>query len=299
MNRILITGGTGFLGKQLVRRLVERGDTLIMLTRQPQENSEQIHYVQSLDDIPATTIIDACINLAGEPLFNFPWTANKRKRIWDSRINTTTALTHLNRRLDQPIATLLSGSASGYYGDKGNLAVNETADPGQHYGAELCHRWESCALENSQLNTRVCLLRTGIVIGKGGALQPMLPTFKFGLGASIGSGEQFWPWIAIEDWVSATLFCLDHKTMTGPVNMCAPHAVTNKAFTQLLAQVLHRVQWLPGIPSGLLRVITGHSSDLLTDSVNMVPKALQDAGFSWAIADCREALAIAVAAADQ
>lgn len=294
MKTILVTGGTGFLGQALVQRLHDRGDDVIVLSRQPHPTTERIRYIQSLSEIAPSCRIDACINLAGDPLFNFPWTKAKRQRIWTSRIETTTAIGQLNQKLDQPISTLISGSASGYYGDKGQDVVTESTSSGTHYGAELCRAWEQCAIELGTLNTRICLLRTGIVIGNGGALLPMLPLFKLGLGAPLSNGQQLWPWIDIDDWVSATLFCLDQPNLSGPVNMSAPAPIKQLDFTQLLAKVLHRPVWLPGVPAWLLKIVTRNSSQLLMDSVNMQPKVLTDQGFKWQTLSCRAALEKAV-----
>lgn len=296
MKTILVTGGTGFLGQALVQQLGARGDHVIVLSRQALPTTDTIRHIQSLSEIKSSSQIDACINLAGEPLFNFPWTHAKRQSIWTSRIGTTTAVGQLNMRLDQKMSTLISGSASGIYGDKGDDVVTESSMSGDQFGAALCSAWEFSANENTALGTRVCLLRTGIVIGNGGALLPMLPLFKLGLGAPLGKGQQLWPWIHIDDWVSATLFCLDHATLSGPVNMSAPTPIKQSDFTQLLASVLHRPAWLPGIPAWLLKIATRNSSQLLMDSVNMQPRVLIDQGFNWQTPSCREALEKAVMA---
>ncbi len=299
MKQVLITGGTGFLGQALVRDLVARGDAVIVLTRHILAPSKGTTFIQSLDSIEADTQIDACINLAGEPLFNGPWTAGKKHKIWNSRCKTTQNIVSLNQRLQQPIPLLLSGSASGYYGDKGQHRVPETAEAGNHFGAKLCQEWESIAMQAGVLGTRVCLLRTGIVLGSGGALKPLIPLYRWGLGSALGSGQQFWPCIHQEDWVAAVLFCLDNNSLSGPINLCSPQAVTQQEVSDALALACHRKIWLPNIPRWFLRLVTMTSSDLLTDSAQMVPEALTNAGFVWSTADCRVAIKKVVAATER
>lgn len=296
MKQVLVTGGTGFLGRPLVQALIARGDQVLLLSRQNLSATKGMTVIQSLDALPQNTPIDTCINLAGESLFNGPWTAAKKRKIRASRLDITGDIGRLNQRLEQPIPIMLSGSATGFYGDKGAQSVTEQTSAGNHFGAQLCQDWESSALQNAALGTRVCLLRTAIVLGAGGALIPMIPLYKWGLGAALGSGKQFWPWIDHHDWLAAVLFCLDHEEIVGPVNLCSPQTLTQGEFSNALAIACHQKIRLPNIPAWLLRRLTLSSSDLLTDSVKLVPEALVKAGFNWEVEDCSKSLSQAVAA---
>lgn len=294
VQKVLITGGTGFIGTALCDKLIASGYHLMVLTRQSYNKHSSIQYINSLSDIASTEIIHHCINLAGEPLFSGPWTSNKRKKLFESRIGTTRQLIELNKRLSTPFLTLLSGSAIGYYGNKGQTPVDETAPPGSHLGAQLCDQWETVAKNASDQGTRVCFLRTGIVLGHGGALTPMKPLFKLGLGSPISSGNQYWPWISLEDMVLAILFLIENTQISGPVNLCSPQQVTNKQFSKTLADTLKKPIFLPGVPAWLLKAVTLGSSNLLTDSVKLVPKTLMQYGFQFKHPRLSDAMARAI-----
>ena len=290
---ILVTGGTGFIGTKLCEKLRER-DEIFILTRRPKPQNVSgkfaVQMVESLDNISSNTHIHTAFNLAGESLFSRPWTKNRKQKLWDSRITTTQSLTALNARLDQPIEQIFSGSAVGYYGDKGDQPVFESAQPGQHFGAQLCKEWEKMAMENEQHGTRVTLLRTSIVLGHGGALAPMKPAFMFGLGSAIGSGNQIWPWIHIDDMVAALVFMMDQKLFEGPVNLCSPNPVSNREFSRTLAKVLNRPFWLPAIPGALIKKATLGAGELLTDSCNQQPGRLNTEKFEFSYPELELAL---------
>jgi len=278
---VLITGGTGFIGSAVCERLLQSGYHIIVLTRQTMPKKRNIQYIHSISDISDDAVIDHCINLAGEPLFSGAWTENKKQKLFNSRVGITREIVALNHRLQQPFRTLLSGSAIGFYGDKGQLETDESAISGHHLGALLCEQWETLATRATEQGTRVCLLRTSIVLGNGGALVPMKPLFKLGLGSPISSGQQYWPWISLEDMVMATMFLLENKNVSGPVNLCSPNQVTNKQFSKTLANTLNRPMILPGVPAWLLKLVTLGASDLLTDSVKLIPDKLIHHGFQF------------------
>lgn len=230
---------------------------------------------------------DVIINLAGEPIFDRPWSAVQKTRLFESRVNLTQKLTALINASTTPPHCFISGSASGYYGDQGDCTINENTPANQGFTNNLCQHWEQAAL---QANTRVCLLRTGIVLSpNGGALNKMLPLFRLGLGGRLGSGKQFMPWIALEDMVNAIDFLLNNPTIAtakeikrteGAFNLSAPNPVHNAEFTQRLGKQLKRPT-LFSTPKWLLKLILGERVCLVLDSQNMIPEKLLELGFGF------------------
>lgn len=290
MPHALITGGTGFIGSAICQRLIETGYSITILSRRSISSTNDISYIKSLDEIPDSTVIDVCINLAGEVLFNGPWTPAKRRKIRESRFGITSALVSLNQRLAKPITTLLSGSAVGYYGDQSDTNLTEDAVEGSHDGAKLCLQWEQIAKKCEIQGTRVCLLRTGIVLGNGGALKLIRMIFQLGLGSPLGSGKQYWPWVSLEDMTAVLQFLITNTQLCGPINICSPNQITNKEFSKTLASVLHRPFWLPSPPNFFLKWISLGGFELLTDSVRLESKKLTEAGFVFRHQQVEEAI---------
>ncbi|MCK3655614.1 epimerase [Pasteurellaceae bacterium Macca] len=278
---ILMTGGTGFIGKALCAKLLARGDDITILSRHPQPAQQGVEFIPNLADFTDLNHFDAVINLAGEPIFQRRWSAKQKATLWQSRVQLTTQLSQLILQSDTPPHTFLSGSATGIYG---NLPLNQKASEstpcGTAFPAQLCLAWEQAA-ELARHKTRLCLLRTGIVLDeKGGALQQMLPLYRLGLGGKLASGQQHWSWIALEDHLNGMLFLLDNPHCEGIFNFVAPHSVSNATFNQLLAKKLHRPAFC-AVPQFALNLIFGERAQLLLDNQPLVPQALLDAGFQF------------------
>lgn len=282
--RILITGGSGFVGRPLCRRLHDAGHELLVVSRSPSraqallpEGAEVRDSVLAfVDSAP-----EAIINLAGEPIADKRWSAAQKRRLIDSRLTVTRDLVTLCERLDTPPRVMISGSAMGYYGDQGDRDVTEQTPPQEEFAHRLCAEWESAALAAEPLGVRVVLLRTGLVLDAGGGtLAKLLLPFRLGLGGRLGSGRQYMPWIHREDWVSIALFLLERDDLAGPFNASAPHPVTNADFTRALAHHLHRPAVM-AVPAGVLRLALGEMSRLLLTGARMRPARLEAAGFGF------------------
>ncbi|WP_282605028.1 TIGR01777 family oxidoreductase [Pelagibius sp. Alg239-R121] len=282
---ILVTGATGFIGRVLVRALVERGDKIIVLAR----NTAKTDYlfgphaesICMLDDIPANRNIDAVINLAGEPLLGGLWSKHRKEKMISSRVDTTQALMSLMRRLNRRPQVLINGSAVGYYGRRNDELVRENGRPQDIFMSRLCCEWEQAAGKADGLGIRVCLLRIGLVFGRGGGAFPQLARpIKLGLGAVMGSGRQWMSWIHLEDLVRLILFVLDRDDVSGPLNATAPMPVTNEGFSQKLAVQAKR-PLLFRLPAFVLRGLLGELADLFVAGQRVVPQKAEGYGFKF------------------
>jgi len=242
-------------------------------------------------DAAALEGLDAVVHLAGENIASGRWTAEKRRRIRESRVAGTKLLVRALAGLDRPPAVLVCASAVGFYGDCGARIVDETAPCGAGFLAGLCRDWEEAASAASEAGIRVVRLRIGLVLSAaGGALKKMLPLFRLGLGGRIGHGRQSMSWIALDDLVSLILHCIDEESLAGPVNAVAPGAVTNREFTAALARVLRRPALLPA-PAFLLRLaLGGMAEELLLSSTRAVPAKALASGFTFRHPAVEEAL---------
>ena len=280
--RIFITGGTGFIGRHLCREWLAAGHEIRVLSRQRPERvvalCGPVRAVRRFEEMGQPEVV---VNLAGEPILGAHWTARRKQAIWESRVTLTSQLvTHLGR-LDVPPRVLLSGSAVGYYGDRGDRVLTESSPPGRDFGAELCVAWEVAALEAGRLGMRVCLLRTGPVLGTGGGmLARMLLPFRLGLGGPLGSGGQWLAWIHLQDHLAAIRYLVDHDTLAGPFNLVAPEPVTSRELARTLGRVLRRPALLPA-PGFALRWLLGEQAEILLASQRAVPQRLLEAGFSF------------------
>ncbi|EMB4322725.1 TIGR01777 family oxidoreductase [Pluralibacter gergoviae] len=292
--KILITGGTGLIGRYLVSRLLTLGHAVVVVTRSPdsarQRLDKRVELWPGLEQRSHLNDIDAVINLAGEPIADKRWTDAQKARLCDSRWQITQRLVALIKASDTPPAVLLSGSAAGYYGDLGEVVVTEEEPPHNEFTHKLCARWEQIACEAQSDATRVCLLRTGVVLAPdGGILAKMTPPFRLGLGGPIGSGRQYLAWIHIDDMANAILWLLDND-LCGPFNMVSPYPVRNAQFAHALGRALHR----PAIvraPAVAVRLLMGESSVLVLGGQRALPKRLEAAGFAFRWYDLDDALA--------
>lgn len=282
---ILITGGTGLIGRELATKL-SPAQPVFVLTRdqhqaQRRVSGQNITFISSIDELGVSPV-DAVINLAGEPIAEKRWTPLQKQRITQSRWDTTQEVVNYIQSSPTPPSVLISGSAIGYYGRQPNQPIFEDFNnPTEEFSHYLCKRWEEIALEAQSPNTRVCLLRTGIVLDKHqGALAKMLPAFKFGLGGPMAGGQQFMSWIHLTDMVDAICFLLNTQQCQGVYNLTAPTPVTNLEFSQTLASNLHRPCLFP-MPKTVLRLLFGEMADLLIYGQNVIPKKLMDEGFTF------------------
>ena len=296
--RVLITGGSGFVGQRLCQRLVEAGHRVQVVSRDPAAARgrlpEAVDVRRSALDF-VDTPPEALVNLAGESIAAKCWSDDQKEKLLDSRLNATRELVGLCEQLQQTGGrlprVLVSASAMGYYGDQGSREVSEETPPHDEFAHRLCRRWEEAARETEAFGVRVVRLRIGLVLDQGGgSLQKMLPPFKLGLGGRFGSGKQFMPGVHREDLVRAILFLLERDDLEGPFNGSAPHPVTNAEFTRILAKQLGRPALFP-VPAIALETAFGEMARLLLTGADMRPKRLQEAGFRFEYETLEAALA--------
>src|SRR5262245_36503343 len=267
--KVVITGGTGFLGQPLARALAARGGDVVILTRgggsRPAMPVRWATWSLDQPKGPWTAELEgagAVVNLAGESIAARRWSPAQKQRILDSRVKATRAITDAMRAASKPPRVLVNGSAVGYYGPLGEEIATEEHVAGSDFLATVCQHWETEAGRGTDVARVVCI-RTGLVLDKdGGALPKMLPPFKLGAGGPLGSGRQYWPWIHRTDWVSLVVWALDTAGVGGPVNATAPTPVTNAEFTRALARALHRPAFMPA-PAFALRLLLGEMADAL------------------------------------
>lgn len=287
---ILITGGTGFLGRALVDALQAAGHQITLISRNPSQAQSPGVQAQRLDELRPAQCFEVVINLAGSGIADQRWSDARKQELLHSRVHTTAALVDWMRQTPVRPQLLLSGSAIGWYGAQGDTELTEHSPAHAEFVHELCEHWEHTARQAEALGVRTVLLRTGIVLDPGGgALKKMLLPFLIGLGGRIGDGQQWMSWISRDDWVGAVLFLL-RAELQGPVNLTAPQPVRNQQFARLLAQALHRPALFP-LPAWLLRLMMGEMSGLLLDSQRVLPGQLQAAGFAFRHPDLATALA--------
>lgn len=286
--RVLITGGSGFVGQRLCQQLIEQGHEVQVVSRHPHKVRQRLPSGCDIRDSAQAFIQsppDAMINLAGEPIAAKRWSDEQKAKLINSRKAATQQLVALCEQLQangQPLPkVMVSGSAMGYYGDQGNREVSEDTVPNEEFAHRLCQQWEAAAQPIEALGVRLAIVRIGLVLETGGgSLQKMLPPFKLGLGGRFGSGEQFMPWIHRDDLVAALLFLVHQNNLSGAFNASAPHPVTNAVFTKTLAKQLNRSAIFP-VPAFVLKAGFGEMSRLLLTGADMRPERLEAAGFTF------------------
>ena len=291
---ILLTGGTGLIGRQLCRYWSAQGHRLTVWSRKPEKVAKtcgaQVRGIARLEDLGQEPV-DAIVNLAGAPIADRPWTHKRKALLWSSRITLTeTLLAWLESREQKP-RVLISGSAVGWYGDGGERELTEDSGPvSEDFASQLCIAWEETAQRAEALGIRVILIRTGLVLSaEGGFLSRLLLPFKLGLGGPIGNGRQWMPWIHIDDQIALIDFLLHRNEASGPYNACAPKPVRNREFAKTLGSVLHRPAFMP-MPAFALKIALGELSLLLLGGQRATPVRLLQAGFTFQFTDLRAAL---------
>jgi len=283
--KILVTGSSGLIGSALLLLLAGQGHQVVRLVRHPTAPAEDVA-VWDPDagklELSALEQTDAVVHLAGENIGAARWTETQKKRVRESRLRGTRLLSESLAQLAVPPRVLVSASAVGFYGSRGDDVLTEESPPGSDFLAELCKEWEAATDPARQKGIRVVNLRTGMVLsGKGGALTAMLPAFKVGAGGKVGDGRQFVSWIAIDDLARAISHAISNETLSGPVNAVSPNPVRNVEFIETLGKVLGRPTFL-SMPAPVVRLIFGEMADaLLLASQRAQPKRLLDTGFTF------------------
>lgn len=293
---IFITGGSGFIGRHLTAFLLEKGHRVTAVGYRPHDDlirHDRFFYFQSdtsqkgkwQDQVRE---VDGVVNLAGQTIFK-RWSKRYKQRIYDSRILTTR---HIVEALptDKPMV-LCNASAVGYYGDRSDDFLTETEPPGSDFLAQVCKDWEAEAFRAEDKGIRTAAVRFGIVLGKGGgALSKMISAFKYFAGGPVGSGRQWFPWVHMDDLVSAVLFILENSRMRGPVNLCTPTPVRNRELAEIVGRILKRPAVVP-TPAFMLRIALGEMGDALLASLRVVPEKLTGSGFTFRYPEIEKALA--------
>jgi uncharacterized protein (TIGR01777 family) len=299
--KVVVAGGTGFIGSSLIPLLRQEGHDVVVLTRDPKRSpltppatrvrwdgetqGEWTAHVQGAD---------AVINLAGESIGGGRWTASRKQRIVASRVNATRALLESIRLGEKKPSVFISSSAVGYYGPVESGDVTEDHPPGSGFLADVCLRWEQEASAMGELGPRVVVLRTGVVLGeKGGALEKMLLPFRLYAGGPVGSGRQWFPWVHRDDVAGVILFALGNAALAGPVNVVAPESVDMKAFCAALGRALSRPSWLH-VPAPALRAALGEMADMILTGQPVVPAKLLTLGYGFRYPALAAALASVV-----
>lgn len=286
--KIVIAGGSGFLGRPLVDLLVRAGHSVVVLSRDSVAGNTPARRVTWKPDGSASAWADeidgarAVINLSGESIAGKRWTDEQKRRILESRVLATRSLVAAIAAAAAPPPLLISGSAVGYYGPCGDEPVTEQTRPGRDFLASVCSAWESEAQRAESERTTVVALRTGLVLARdGGALPQMLPPFWFGVGGPVGSGRQYWPWIHRHDWLALVAFLLTTPEVSGPVNATAPTPVANRDFAKVLGQAMHRPSFMP-TPAFALKLLLGEMADgLLLAGQRALPTKAEKLGFQF------------------
>jgi uncharacterized protein (TIGR01777 family) len=290
--RVIVAGGTGFIGRRLVTALNERGHEVVVLSRSRARAGSVFGDEAGAEKWDARTakgwvrLLDraeepvAIVNLTGENLAG-RWTPEKKRRIVDSRVNSGKAVAEAVERAEVKPAVLVQGSAVGFYGPRGEEVVNERSDSGAGFLAEICRKWESSSESVEEHGVRRVVARTGIVLGNNGILGKFLTPFKFFLGGPLGGGEQWMSWVHMEDEVEGIIFLLENESADGPFNLCSPHPVRMEEFTKILGRVMNRPSWLK-VPKPLLRAALGEmAEEMVLSGQRVEPKKLLEMDFEF------------------
>lgn len=292
---IFLTGATGFVGGYLRTLLLRKGHLLTVVTRHPQEyeneSAKNQRFISWDDDLVAEMEgAEVVINLAGASIFGRRWTDEVKDQIYSSRIEATTQLVEAIEKASDRPSVMISASGSDYYGDRGDEVLDESDEPGRGFLANVCIDWEEAAQPVTDLGVRLANPRIAVVLEKdGGALQQMLTPFKLFVGGPLGTGDQYFPWIHMQDLCRGLIYPIENEDFEGPYNMSAPNPVTMEEFANELAEVLHRPAFFK-VPETALELILGEAANPVLTSKRMQPKKLQQHGFKFKYAHLKEAL---------
>jgi len=283
---ILITGASGLIGTRLIKNLLEKGHRVSVLSRQNSNFKGVSTFNWDIDkqliDLKAFEGIDTIIHLAGAGIADKRWTKQRKQEIVDSRIRSTQLLYHTIDAIKAPVKTFISASAVGYYGDRNDEILHEESESGTGFLADCCKQWEAAVDEGLKSGIRVVKLRIGIVLSKqGGALSELARPVSFFVGAPLGSGKQWMPWIHLTDLVSIFEKAIENSDYSGTFNACTPYPVTNYEFTKILAKKLFRPVWPVNVPEFVLKTMLGEMSTVILNSTRTSPQKLMDLGFRF------------------
>ncbi|WP_298367689.1 TIGR01777 family oxidoreductase [uncultured Lutibacter sp.] len=285
MAKILVTGGTGLIGKHLCKLLKNRGHFVTVLSRSRTENPLSFYWNinENYIDNEAITNTDYIIHLAGAGIADKRWTSARKKILINSRVDSTNLLFRKVKELNPTLKGFIAASGIGYYGSLTSEKVfSENDNSGNDFLATICKLWEKESLSFQNENIRTVILRTGIVLSKkGGALDKIMKPIKLGVGAAIGSGKQFMPWISIEDLCNMYVEAIENKTINGIYNAVAPEHITNKGFTKTIAKFVKKPLWLPNIPSFVLKIVLGELSIILLEGSRVSSRKIENTGFKF------------------
>ena len=297
--KIVIAGGTGFIGRALVKRLLEDGHRLIVLSRRvdafkntPSANIKVEAWDGRTQGVWASQLdgADAVVNLSGEGIADRRWTEKRKQALRSSRLDSARAIVSAIGSCSKKPTVLVNASAVGYYGDVPAGDVSEDSPKGRGFLADLCAEWESEAKKAEAFGVRVVWLRLGIVLEKeGGALRKIVPPFRFFIGGPLGSGRQYFPWVHRGDVIGTIVYALQNPSLSGPFNVTAPGVLTMKEFCLVLGEVLERPSWLPA-PEFALRLLLGEMAGMLVTGQRAVPKRLEQAGYRFRYPEAETAL---------
>lgn len=300
--KVAITGATGFVGSRLVERLHELGDTILVLTRNPDKarrvfpasvypNLEIVAYSPKESGLWQQSVAgcDGVVNLAGAPLAEERWTPERKREIMDSRKVGTEKLVEAIGAANPKPSVLVNASAIGYYGTSQTATFDEESSPGHDFLAEICKGWEAAAQPVKEVGTRLVILRFGIVLGMGGAIAKMIAPFKLFAGGPIGSGQQWFSWIHREDLVNLILESLRNSEKTGVFNATAPNPVRMSEFSQVFGKVLNRPSWLP-VPGFAIEALLGDGAIVVLEGQEVLPRRTLSSGFEYQFPTVRPAL---------
>ena len=291
--KVILTGSNGLIGSELAARLQRAGDEVTRLVRSRPGPGDAVWDIgASTIDAPALEGHDAVVHLAGAGIGDHRWSESYKREVHDSRTRGTALLCETLAKLERPPRVLVSGSAVGWYGDRGDEQLSEASGPGTGFLAEVVKDWEAATEAASDAGIRVVRLRSGVVLSrKGGALKKQLLPFKLGAGGKLGSGKQWLSWIALDDEVGAILHLIRRETLRGPVNATAPNPVTNAEFTQALGAALHRPT-IATVPRFALKAVFGGqmATEMLLAGQRVLPRALEASGFTFRFPRVDEAL---------
>ena len=300
--RILVSGASGLIGSALVPALESSGHEVLRLVRREPRHRTEIPWDPAGGDLEASRLtgLGAVVHLAGENIGASRWTEARKRAIRDSRIRGTELLSDRLARLDRPPQVMVSASAIGYYGDRGEESLDEASTAGRGFLAELARQWEAASRSAEARGVRVVHLRNGLVLtARGGVLARLLPIFRLGLGGPIGAGRAWWSWIAIDDLLDAIQFAIGDERLRGAVNGVAPQPLTNAEFTRTLGRVLGRPTWFR-VPEVVLRLTFGEMAEqALLASARVFPGRLTQAGFSFRYPRLEAALRHLLASSDK
>ncbi len=297
---VLVTGSHGLIGSALIPRLRAHGHRVVRLVRDAPEGADDVRWDPDAGAIDAAGLegVDAVVHLAGAGIGDKKWTPQRKQLILESRTRGTGLLARTLAGLQRPPTVLVSGSAVGYYGDRGAEPLTEESGPGDDFPAQVCVAWEAATAPAAEAGIRVVTIRTGVVLAAhGGVLHRMLLPFKLGLGGRVGSGEQYMSWITLDDHVGAVRHLLTADSVSGPVNLTAPEPATNAEFTRALGAAVHRPTLLP-TPLLPLKAVYGSElvDTLLVEGQRVLPRVLEGSGFAFGATDIESALRAVVAA---